>query len=141
MTLKRRRRSSWAGISLLEILIAVSILGISFTAIFSGLSAGLRAIARLDQHQRAVDLASNKLNEVLLDPNWVPGEAISGVSSSGLRWRVKSALVDTRPGPASDRPLELVRVVMEVSWGQTARPQTFVLQTLKLRIRPAKANP
>jgi len=141
MMLKRQMRSSQAGVSLLEILIAVSILGISFTAIFSSLSSGLRAAARLDQYQRAVDLATNQLNEMVLDPTLEPGQVISGVSSSGLRWKAKSELVDSRPGPAQDRPLQLVRLVVEVSWARPTRPQSFVLQTLKLRIPPAKPNP
>ncbi len=128
---------SGAGVSLLEILIAISILGITFTAIFSSMSAALRAASRLDQYRLVVDYATNKLNEVALDPNLAPGREISGVSASGLRWKARTEVVDTRPGFGPDRRLELVRIVVEVSWKGSAGPQTYALQTLKLRIPPA----
>lgn len=136
-----RNRHSQAGVSLLEILIAVSLLGISFTAIFSSLSAALRAAGRLDQYRRAVDCASNKLNELVLEPNLEPGQVVSGVSDSGLRWRAKSEFVDSRPGSAPDKPLQLVRIVVEVSWATRTGTQNFALQTLKLRIPPATPSP
>jgi len=136
----RPKRRSEAGVSLLEILIAISILGMTFTAIFSGMSAALRAASRLDQYRIVVDYATNKLNEVALDPNLAPGQEISGVSASGLRWKARTAVVDTRPGFGPDRPLQLVRIVVEVSWQGSARPQSFVLQTLKLRIPSARGT-
>lgn len=136
----RPKRQSEAGVSLLEILIAVSILGITFTAIFSSMSAALRAASRLDQYRRVVDYATNKLNEVALDPNLAPGQETSGVSTSGLHWKAKTDVVDTRPGFGPDRPLQLVRIVVEVSWKGSAGPQSFVLQTLKLRIPSAQGS-
>ena len=134
------RPRSEAGISLLEILLAVSILGITFTAIFSGLSAALRAAGRLDQYRLVVDYATNKLNEVALDSSLEPGREYSGISPSGLRWRARSDVVDSRPGLGPDRPLQLLHVVVEVSWKGSARPQSLVLQTLKLRIPPPRSS-
>lgn len=136
----RRSKPSDAGISLLEILIAISILAITFAAIFSGMSAALRVEARLDQYRQVVDCATNKLNEVALDPNLEPGQEISGVSASGLRWRAWTEVVDTRPGLAPDRPLQLARIIVEVSWKGSAGPQSYMLQTLKLRFPPARSS-
>ncbi|MBZ5563672.1 MAG: type II secretion system GspH family protein [Acidobacteriia bacterium] len=136
----RRGNHDEAGISLLEILIAISILAMSFTAIFSSMSAALRAETRLDQYRLVVDYATNKLNEVALDPNLEPGQVTTGVSPSGLRWKVWTRVVDTRPGLGPDRPLQLVRIVVEVSWKGGAGPQSYVLQTLKLRYPPAKSS-
>jgi len=134
------RRQSEAGVSLLEILIAISILGITFTAIFSSLSAALRAAGRLDQYRLVVDYATNKLNEVALDPSLEPGREYSGISPSGLRWRARSDVVDTRPGLGPDRPLQLLHIVVVVSWKGSAKPQSFVLQTLKMRIPPPRSS-
>ncbi len=136
----RRNNHGQAGISLLEILIAISILAMSFTAIFSSMSAALRAESRLDQYRLVVDLATNKLNEVALDPNLVPGQDTYGISAPDLRWRVSTRVVDTRPGFGPDRPLQLVRIVVQVSWKGSAGPQFYVLQTLKLRYPPAKTS-
>ncbi len=128
-----------AGISLLEILIAISILAMSFTAIFSSMSAALRAETRLDRYRAVVDFATNKLNEVTLDPNLTAGQDFYGVAAPDLHWRVWTRVADTRPGLGPDRPLQLVRIVVQVSWKGSAGPQTYVLQTLKLRYPPAKS--
>jgi hypothetical protein len=50
--MQRHRGPREAGISLLEVLIAVSLLGVSFATIFSGLSAALRTTDRLDSFDR-----------------------------------------------------------------------------------------
>src|SRR5689334_9659297 len=86
-----------AGVSLLEVLIAVSLLGISFAAIFSGLSSALRTSDLLDGYGRSVEYATEKLNDLALDPTLGPGEVRSGVSDSGIRWRAITGLVDKRP--------------------------------------------
>jgi len=86
-----------AGVSLLEILIAVSLLGIGFTAIFSGFSTALRTIERVDHYAQVTDFAVNKLNELEVDPDLEPGRQLSGVSDSGLRWQATTALADERP--------------------------------------------
>jgi len=127
------QRCRQAGVSLLEILIAVSILGIAFTAVFASFSTALRTVARLDEHQLAVAFATSKLNEMLLEPTLAPGSEHSGVSEAGLRWRARAELAEERPGTAPDKPLRLLRVVVEVEWGNAGGRQTFRLETLKLR--------
>lgn len=130
----RCRRRTQAGVSLLEVLIAVSLLGICFTALFSSFSTALRSTDRLGRYNRAVEYASNKLNELVLDPNLAPGQTRSGVSDSGLNWRAKAELADKGPGQLPDRPIQLVRIVVEVSWSTPAGTQSFALETLKLRL-------
>lgn len=130
----RAAQGTEAGVSLLEILIAVSLLGIGFTAIFSGFSTALRTIERVDHSAQVTDFAVNKLNELEVDPNLEPGQQISGVSDSGLRWRATTALVDERPGIDPDHPTQLMRIEVRVSWDTYKGNQSFALQTLKLRI-------
>lgn len=129
-----------AGVSLLEILIAVSILGICFSALFSGFSAALRTTDRVGQYSRAVEFATNKLNELLADPTLRAGEVRTGTAGSGLRWRVRAEAVDQRPG-LPDQPIQLLHVVLEVSWQTRLGSQGFVLQSLKLRLPQVESNP
>lgn len=135
----RSAKPSQAGISLLEVLMAVSILGICFTAIFSSFSAGLGAIERVNQYNRVVALATEKLNEFLLDPALRAGQEKSGPAEAGLRWRATAERVEERPGPAPDRPVELLRVSVEVSWVSRSGRQSFLLETLKLQVAEAEA--
>lgn len=130
-----------AGVSLLEVLIAISLLGICFAALFSSLSTDLRTISRLHQHDQAVEWATNQLNELMLDPTLEPGQARRGVSDSGFLWRVETDLVDKQPGPAPDRPVELMRIVLDVSRDSVAEARIIRLETLKLRIPAAVTRP
>ena len=82
--MQRQRAAREAGISLLEVLMAISLLGISFATIFSGLSAALRATDRLDGFDRANDFAARKLSELILDPSLAADQVRSGFSPSGL---------------------------------------------------------
>jgi hypothetical protein len=139
---KRQARSfNGAGVSLLEVLIAISLLGIGFAAIFSGFSAALRTVGRVDHYTHVTDFAQNKLNALLVDPSLGPGRELYGVSDSGLSWHATTKLVDRRPGASPDQPVQLMWIEVEVSWKTAKGVQTFALQTLKLRIPtpPAKS--
>lgn len=137
---KSKGRKRQAGISLLEVLIAVALLGVCFSAIFSGLSTALRSLGRIDAHDQAVAFATQKLNELALDAAFAPGQTRSGTGDSGLRWQARAALDEDRPGPAEDRPVQLVRLRVEVSWTTMRGEQSYSLETLKLRI-PDAASP
>jgi general secretion pathway protein I len=142
MTVRRAVASGRsAGVSLLEVLIAVSLLGISFAAIFSGLSSALRTSNLLDGYGRSVEFASEKLNALALDPMLGPGEVRSGVSNSGIHWRATTQLVDKRPSSDPDRPVQLIRIRLETSWSASRGTRSFVLQTLKLRLPQPLPNP
>lgn len=130
-----------AGVSLLEVLIAISILGIGFTAIFSGLSSALRTVDRIDHYAQVTEFAANKLNEIAVDSQLEPGQVLSGISDSELSWRARTELVDQRPGVSADQPVQLVRVEIQVSWETSKGPQSFALQTLRLRIPPPVVSP
>ena len=130
-----------AGVSLLEVLIAISLLGISFATIFSGLSAALRTTDRLDRFDRANDFAARKLSELILDPSLAAGEVRSGDSPSGIGWQATTVLVDRRPLANSGKPTQLVRITLEVSWGTRSGRQSFSLETLKLCIPEPQASP
>jgi prepilin-type N-terminal cleavage/methylation domain-containing protein len=138
---KVRSRFDQTGVSLMEILIAVSILGISFTALFSSFSAALRTTDRIDQYSRAVEFATSKLNDLVADPTLAAGEVRVGTSPSGLYWRATTGVVDQRPGPVPDKPIQLLHIVLEVAWRTPAGAQNFVLQTLKFRVPQAGSNP
>ncbi len=131
---KHRRES---GVSLLEVLIAVTILGLSFAAIFSGFSAALRTTDALAGHNRLIEYAERKLDEIGLDPTLEPGQDRFGVSNSGIRWRATTQLADERPSSNPNRPVQLIRISLEASWTTRAGKRSLVLQTLKLRVPEA----
>jgi len=133
-----RRRDT--GMSLLEVLMAVALLGISFAAIFSGLSAALRATDHLDRFDRANEFAINKLNELFLDPSVGPQQRLSGGSLYGIWWEARTELVEARPLSDPRRPAQLVRIVLQVSWPKRLGRQTLNLETYKLCIPQPPPN-
>jgi len=134
------RQSADSGVSLLEVLIAISLLGVGFAAVFSGLSAALRTTDRLDRYESSVDYATEKLNELVLDPALTAGERRSGVSTAGIRWQAETRLMETRPLSDPNRPAQLVLINLEVSWDTRTGRQSFGLQTLKLCIPEAAGH-
>lgn len=134
-------RRDEAGISLLEILIAVSILGICFTALFSGFSTALRTAARIQASDRVVALATEKLNELEVDPDLRAGQRVSGMTSSGLRWEAKTELAEQGPGNSAENAIQLVRIAVEIDWQSANGPQRFALETLKLSVPTPKGAP
>ena len=139
--IQRHRGPRQAGVSLLEVLMAISLLGISFASIFSGLSAALRTTDRLDRFDRANDFGARKLSELILDPSLVAGEMRSGVSPSGIGWQARTQLIDTRPLSNSDKPAQLVRITLELAWATRSGRQTLSLETLKLFIPEPPPSP
>ena len=139
--IQRHPRRGEAGVSLMEVLMATSLLGISFATIFSGLSAGLRTTDRLDRFDRANDFAASKLSELILDPSLVAGQVGSGVSPSGIEWQARTQLVDTRPLADPKKPAQLVRIILEVSWRTRSGRQSLRLETLKLCIPEPPPSP
>jgi len=125
----------------MEVLMATSLLGISFATIFSGLSAGLRTTDRLDRFDRANDFGAKKLNELILDPSVAAGQMRSGVSPSGIEWQARTQLVDTRPLADPKKPAQLVRIILEVSWRTRSGRQSLRLETLKLCIPEPPPSP
>ncbi len=139
--MQRQREPLQAGLSLLEVLIAISLLGISFAAIFSGLSAALRTTDRLDGFNHGNDYAARKLSELVLDPSLAAGQVRSGVSPSGIWWQARTQLVDSRAAYSPDKPVQLVRILLEVSWRTRSGRQTLSLETLKLCIPEPPPSP
>jgi len=139
--MQRHRGPREAGISLLEVLMAISLLGISFATIFSGLSAALRTTDRLDSFDRGNEFATRKLNELVLDPSLAAGQVRSGVSPSGVWWQARTQLVEVRPMSDPKKPAQLVRIILEVSWSTRSGRQSLNLETLKLCIPQPTPSP
>jgi prepilin-type N-terminal cleavage/methylation domain-containing protein len=138
---RKAKQLQEAGMSLLEVLIAVSLLGISFVSIFTGLSAGLRATGRLDLFDRADEFAIQQLNELFLDPSLQADDRRFGTTPSGISWEATTELVEKRPLAGSDKPAQLARIKLQVSWSTPKGRQTLNLETLKLIIPEPPQTP
>jgi hypothetical protein len=57
---------SYAGISLMEVLVGIAILGIVYATLFSLMSGSLRNVSRIDERDKVVQYGQTKLNELVI---------------------------------------------------------------------------
>lgn len=109
------------GFTLVETLVAITVLALMFGALMPVFHNGLAVLTRGDRHLRAVQIAQSLLDAQTLDP--VPGADAPAAAAAGeqgdFAWSVQReayAADDGAPVPEVDAALVLVRVSATVSW-------------------------
>ncbi|MFQ5893125.1 MAG: prepilin-type N-terminal cleavage/methylation domain-containing protein [Nitrospinota bacterium] len=124
-----------AGFTLMEVLVAIAIMGVSLVLIFSLFSQGLTALHIDEAYSTAVILAKSKMDEVDLLEELADGDE-EGRYPGGYRWRREVA---ETPGP-HERPRErrtrLYHIRVTVSWKDGPRRRRVALETLRIGIPP-----
>lgn len=130
------RLSSHKGFTLLEILLAISILGVAMTVIMQQFSAGLR-IARVSQNYTIATIyAKQKLEEILVEEEMKEKED-SGSFDDGYSWRVSIMPYEEYMEGEEDEnlfdllPMEMYRLESVVSWVEGEKEKNITLATLK----------
>jgi len=139
----RRRR----GFTLLEMIVATTIMGIAVVGLLSGISTSTRNAARLRDYDRVVQLARLRMNDLLLDDRAPLNSLIEGgfdkALTGGLEagWRATVTLAETVPSPAPG-DFALDRVQLEVWWMAGPQRRTFALESYRRRtLRPSDMAP
>src|SRR6201747_1458531 len=102
-------RSSRAGFSLLEVLVATVIMGVAVAGLLVGLSQSVKNAARLTDYDRAVMLARTKMNDLLVETNLPFGGSthrhfereMSGRIESGWRAAIRPFDLPPNAGPGT----------------------------------------
>lgn len=102
------------GFSLLEVLVAVAIVGVAFVTLFEIFGRGLNLAAKADLHTSAVINARSMMDEMLAQPE--PGSRKPDMpSGDGFRYSANAARVDVgEEGGAS----EVYDVTVAAEWGK-----------------------
>ena len=134
------KSSSSKGFTLLEILLAIAILGVAVTVIMQQFSAGLRISRTSRTYTTATIYAKQILEEYLLAEEMEEGEA-SGTFDDGYAWNVSiEAYEDYKEEEGATEeeqelyehlPLEMFRIEAVVSWMEGGRENSVALATLK----------
>lgn len=127
------------GFTLLEILVAVTILAVSFTAIFHLYGGTLRNIERSERHARAAVLGGEKLDELLAHSPFPPVNE-QGTFPGNPDYSYKTIVEEYKepvgrkdkniPRDAAER-VALYRLAVKVEWKDGAAAKELSLNTIK----------
>jgi prepilin-type N-terminal cleavage/methylation domain-containing protein len=120
------------GFSLLEVLVAVTIIGLAFSAVFAGMSGSLKGLQRVERTERRVEQARLKLAELDLIKRLRPRDSASGQFDDGTQWTLESVpfIAPIEEGPRRN-PASVIRLDLTLEWMGRNGPQKQVIQTYR----------
>ena len=134
-----QRASISAGFSLLEVLVAFTVLALVLGAVLQVVASGLRAAGAGEEYTRATLLAQSKLAEFSVTEQ-LPEGVEEGSFDDRFDWRLTVAPYLFAQEPAGTQEIDRlavtpVTVTVEVSWEQGVRRHSVELTTLQLSSR------
>ena len=124
-----------SGFTLLEVMVAMTILGIGLALVMQHFTAGLRATLLSRQYLRAIVHAQEKMEELRLKGTWSNLEE-GGNFEDGYRWKVSvspfSPSSDQTEEQDEKKPVwEIWQLKSMVFWEEGKRERFFELQSLQ----------
>ena len=134
--------SARRGFTLLEMIVATTIMGIAVAGLMSGISSSTRNAARLRDYDRVVQLARLRMNSLLADPRGpfnAPREGVFDQSITGgldCGWRAQVSVAE-KTASAAPGDYVLDRIQLEIWWMSGGQRRTFPLESYRRRtLRP-----
>ena len=134
----RQRR----GFTLLEMIVATTIMGVAVIGLLFGISSTTRNAARLHDYDRVVQLARLRMNDLLLDERAPRNTEIASQFDKALTggldagWRATVTVAGQAPS-AGPGDFALDRIQLEVWWMSASQRRTFALESYRRRtLRP-----
>jgi general secretion pathway protein I len=132
-------RASQRGFTLLEILVASTIMGVAVVGMLSGISGSLRNASRLTDHERIALVARAKMDALLVDHRLPKLQPLQGEFDPLLLgghqggWRAMVSPFE-RPPAMGPRAQGLDRIELEIFWTVGDERRTFTLEGFR-RVR------
>jgi general secretion pathway protein I len=125
------------GFTLIEVVVALAILGIGLTVIIELFSGGLRLGRASVEYTKAVNFARMKMEEIAIKPNIQEGTE-EGEFDPTYRWQVeikKTNLLSAQKGRDLNPPVELFQVKVNVLWKSGSKERSAMFETYRTEKR------
>jgi general secretion pathway protein I len=129
-------RRACRGFSLLEVLVAFTILAMLLGALFQVFSGGLRAARSGDQYTRATIIAQSRLAALGVEQPLREGVS-SGTDDDPYHWRVTVSPYLDDQMPVADHVLQPLTVHVEVFWEEGGSARSVSLTSILLGPAPS----
>lgn len=130
------------GFTLIEVVVALAILGVGLTVIIELFSGGLRLGRASMEYTKAVNYARMKMEETMLKPAVEEGTQEGESDDRTFRWQVGVKKVDLLSIDKSidyKPPIELFQVKIDVFWKSGAKEKSTSVESLKA-IKPEEGE-
>ena len=134
-----RRASRAKGFSLLEVIAAIMLLAIAFTALMKVAGASINLSHNAATHSHAAMLARSVLDSAFVGEPVTAGSRL-GRFDDGYRWRLDVMPWNGAGNTVPEAPLHLYQLDLQVTWGAQARPRSAHFRTLRLAGPPSGNN-
>jgi prepilin-type N-terminal cleavage/methylation domain-containing protein len=118
-----------AGFTLLEVIVAIAILGIAITVVLQLFSANLRAISVSGDYVAAATRAEGKMREILSDDR-LSEKSFSEATQEG--YRIDVSITDVIKERTEKLQVKLLEVDLTIHWIQGTKQKSMSLRTLKM---------
>jgi general secretion pathway protein I len=132
--MKIRRSSRKRGFTLIEVVVALAILGVGLTVIIELFSGGLRLARASMEYTKAVNYARTKMEEIAVKPAVEEGTQEGESDDKAFRWQVAVKKVDLLSIDKSmdyRPPIELFQVKIDVFWKSGSKERSTSFESLK----------
>lgn len=117
------------GFTLLEILVAFSLIGIVLVVVMQIFSAGLRSLSLSDSYVNASAHAEAVMRDILEDDDF-PNVNLSGITPDGYRFN--AVITKGYQERTQSLSVDLYQVKMTIYWNEGFRERSMSLNTLKM---------
>jgi prepilin-type N-terminal cleavage/methylation domain-containing protein len=117
------------GFTLLEILVALALIGIAITIILQIFSANLRALSVSGDYVSAVTKAEAKMGEILDDSN-LSEKSWSEVTDDGYRF--DASITETLKDRTENLQVRLLEVALTAQWTEGSKKKSLTFKTMKV---------
>lgn len=116
------------GFSLLEILVAISILALSLTVLYQAQIHGIKALGQSFAYQRAILYGQSLLADMS-----GPGanrDLLQGEFPGGYRWHMEISPLHLPPSEETANTIMLLVLDLHISWQEGAKSRELVMQSI-----------